>query len=251
MRSVSDEDPGVPGDGEHDSQIARLFWEPLSEGDAAVCEDCHQDYIVSQKSGRGRSSVPQCPHCSVTVEEHLESQAKLARAKSNIGWDSVSPEAKRWWEAFEFNYKHEIDVVLKVAIELEGLNSTVDNLYDAYVQSGTSNVAANLHFMEYLRMKQSGNGPLPPVRKAKAATSSVKPMISTTAQNGVAVILVSFGVKKIDVAKKIKEMTHLPLVTCKQLVERAPTIIGRCESNADANAAADAIIALGGLARVE
>jgi len=75
-------------------------------------------------------------------------------------------------------------------------------------------------------------------------------MVSVSANEGFQVILGSFGKFKLDVVKAVKELTKLPLMESKRLVESSPTVVGWCRSHELAERAVNEINKAGGKAYV-
>lgn len=76
-----------------------------------------------------------------------------ALKRDALGWKTVTGSAKKWWETFEQENKHRPALVYRLAEELRVRHATVAEFYLAYVYSNTDNIQANLHYLDYQRLK--------------------------------------------------------------------------------------------------
>jgi len=82
-------------------------------------------------------------------------RAKIEEIKSGkLGWASTTGSARKWWQAFEDVNSHRLSLVLRLAEELAKRNASITEFFLAYVYSNAENVQANLHYLDYLRLKQ-------------------------------------------------------------------------------------------------
>jgi len=79
---------------------------------------------------------------------------KLTETKTKLDWDNTTGSARKWWEAFENENKTRIALVLRLAEELANRNATITEFFLAYVYSNTDNIQANLHYLDYTRLKK-------------------------------------------------------------------------------------------------
>jgi type IV secretory pathway TraG/TraD family ATPase VirD4 len=87
-----------------------------------------------------------------TDEQILE---KLEDTKKNkLDWENTTGSARKWWEAFENENKHRNALVLRLAEELATRKATITEFFLAYVYSNTDNIQANLHYLDYTRLKK-------------------------------------------------------------------------------------------------
>jgi type IV secretory pathway TraG/TraD family ATPase VirD4 len=80
--------------------------------------------------------------------------AKIEEAKAGLEWDKTTGSAKKWWEAFEKENAHRKALVLRLAEELQNRKATITEFFLAYVYSNTDNIQANLHYLDYTRLKK-------------------------------------------------------------------------------------------------
>lgn len=78
----------------------------------------------------------------------------LNETKKKLDWDNTTGSARKWWEAFENENKHRMGLVLRLAEELSVRKATVTEFFLAYVYSNTDNIQANLHYLDYTRLKK-------------------------------------------------------------------------------------------------
>ncbi|MCB0336301.1 MAG: type IV secretory system conjugative DNA transfer family protein, partial [Bdellovibrionales bacterium] len=79
---------------------------------------------------------------------------KLTEVKKTLDWDNTTGSARKWWEAFESENKHRVALVLRLAEELANRKATITEFFLAYVYSNTDNIQANLHYLDYTRLKK-------------------------------------------------------------------------------------------------
>jgi hypothetical protein len=81
-------------------------------------------------------------------------RAKLDEVRKTLDWDNTTGSARKWWEAFESENKHRLALVLRLAEELANRKATITEFFLAYVYSNTDNIQANLHYLDYTRLKK-------------------------------------------------------------------------------------------------
>lgn len=79
---------------------------------------------------------------------------KLSETKKKLDWDNTTGSARKWWEAFENENKHRMALVLRLGEELAVRKATITEFFLAYVYSNTDNIQANLHYLDYTRLKK-------------------------------------------------------------------------------------------------
>ena len=78
---------------------------------------------------------------------------------SSVGWGpgvtrSVFTRGPRkWWTAFETENKHRPALIHRLAEELKVRSATITEFFLAYVYSNTDNIQANLHYLDFMRLK--------------------------------------------------------------------------------------------------
>jgi ATP-dependent Clp protease ATP-binding subunit ClpX len=82
-----------------------------------------------------------------------------------LGWKNTTGSARKWWETFEQENKHRPALVYRLAEELRNRHATIPEFFLAFVYSNTDNIQANLHYLDYMRLKQAGEKKAPPAGK--------------------------------------------------------------------------------------
>ena len=81
--------------------------------------------------------------------------AAIERVKTEqLEWENTTGSARRWWLAFENENKHRRKLILRLAEELALRKATITEFFLAYVYSNTDNIQANLHYLDYTRLKR-------------------------------------------------------------------------------------------------
>lgn len=78
----------------------------------------------------------------------------LSDVKKELDWDNTTGSARQWWTAFEEENKTRMPLVLRLAEELKNRKATITEFFLAYVYSNTDNIMANLHYLDYVRIKK-------------------------------------------------------------------------------------------------
>ncbi len=86
-----------------------------------------------------------------SVEQVL---VRLEQVKSKIDWSNTTGSAHRWWQAFEKENSDRMPLVLRLAEELALRKATITEFFLAYVYSNTDHIQANLHYLDYVRIKK-------------------------------------------------------------------------------------------------
>jgi type IV secretory pathway TraG/TraD family ATPase VirD4 len=81
-------------------------------------------------------------------------RTKLEEVKKALDWDNTTGSARKWWEAFENENTTRMNLVLRLAEELSNRKATITEFFLAYVYSNTDNIQANLHYLDYTRLKK-------------------------------------------------------------------------------------------------
>jgi ATP-dependent Clp protease ATP-binding subunit ClpX len=84
-----------------------------------------------------------------------EVRASLEALKSGpLGWSAVSDPAKEWWQAFEKQNADRPALIHRLAEELRNRDATIGDFFLAYLYSNTDNIQANLHYLDYMKLKE-------------------------------------------------------------------------------------------------
>jgi hypothetical protein len=72
-----------------------------------------------------------------------------------LNWNEAAGSARTWWEKFEVENKHRPALILRLVEELAQRSASITQFFLAYIYSNTDNIQANLHYLDYMRMKES------------------------------------------------------------------------------------------------
>ncbi|MBV11157.1 AAA family ATPase [Rubinisphaera sp.] len=79
--------------------------------------------------------------------------------RDKLDWEESSGSAKTWWEKFESENKHRPPLILRLIEELTRRSATITQFFLAYIYSNTDNIQANLHYLDYMRLKEDDTQP--------------------------------------------------------------------------------------------
>ncbi len=87
------------------------------------------------------------------------SRAKLSEElekikEEHLDWPNTTGSAKKWWEAFEKENQHRLELIYRLAEELRNRKATITEFFLAYVYSNTDNIQGNLYYLDYTRLKK-------------------------------------------------------------------------------------------------
>lgn len=85
----------------------------------------------------------------------LKIQERLEIVKKKIDWENTPELAQEWWIAFQKENEKNLKLVLRLAEELAIRKATIQDFFSAFRHSKTNHIHANLHFMDYTRLKKS------------------------------------------------------------------------------------------------
>ena len=115
------------------------------------------DELPTPGAATGGSTAPGATPAGITnTKGWSEEQVKtlLEDTKKKLDWQNTTGSAKKWWEAFENENQHRMALVLRLAEELSIRKATITEFFLAYVYSNTDNIQANLHYLDYTRLKK-------------------------------------------------------------------------------------------------
>lgn len=72
-----------------------------------------------------------------------------------LDYAGTSGSARKWWDTFEQENRHRPALVFRLVEELVARKATITECFLAYVYSNTDNVQANLHYLDYKRVKEA------------------------------------------------------------------------------------------------
>jgi len=71
-----------------------------------------------------------------------------------LEWAKTTGSARKWWETFEEENEHRPSLIFRLVEELEWREATISEFFLAYIYSNTDNIQANLHYLDYVRLKK-------------------------------------------------------------------------------------------------
>ncbi len=71
-----------------------------------------------------------------------------------LQWNDTSDGAGKWWKQFEKDNSNRPSLILRLVEELAARKATINEFYLACVYSNTDNLQANLHYLDYRRLKE-------------------------------------------------------------------------------------------------
>jgi len=83
------------------------------------------------------------------IREHIETLKDTTLNLSNS-----SEGAEQWWSEFESDNSQRPSLVVRLLEELQSRTATLNEFYLACIYSNTDNLQANLHYLDYFRLKQ-------------------------------------------------------------------------------------------------
>ena len=75
----------------------------------------------------------------------------------HLDWKNTTGSARKWWETFQEENKHRPALIFRLAEELRNRKATITEFFLAYVYSNTDNIQANLHYLDYKRLKEASD----------------------------------------------------------------------------------------------
>ncbi len=138
--------------------------EPKLEKGVPVEE--RKDEELRKESLRGLPSSPSATSAPITNQSSApitdtrgwsdeQVRNKLEKIKKeDLSWKSTTGSAHKWWLKFESENKKRLPLVLRLAEELRNRKASITEFFLAYVYSNTDNIMANLHYLDYTRLKK-------------------------------------------------------------------------------------------------
>ena len=71
----------------------------------------------------------------------------------DLDWEKTKGSAREWWEKFEKENRNKLELVFHLVEELRRREATITEFFLAYIYSNTDNIQANLHYLDYMRIK--------------------------------------------------------------------------------------------------
>lgn len=107
----------------------------------------------------------------------------VEKTKEKLEWTNTTGSARKWWLTFEKENKHRPALILRLAEELSNRKATVTEFFLAYVYSNTDNIQANLHYLDYIRLKKEEEKKRKDeqAKKAVSGAESSEPVVDAVA----------------------------------------------------------------------
>jgi ATP-dependent Clp protease ATP-binding subunit ClpX len=95
------------------------------------------------------------PRGDLNSQSDAQVREAIDRLKHDqLEWPETTGSARKWWDAFETENAQRLRLVLKLCEELAQRKATITEFFLAYVYSNTDNIQANLHYLDYVRLKR-------------------------------------------------------------------------------------------------
>ena len=146
-----------------DGEIDRDYASPFSNYVSPFGKDAESLHVSQKVIHDLLSGVPKVSELSENLEiaisdttDWTEKQvkARIKTIKQAIGWEEATGSTRKWWDAFEKEYREHPDVVLRLAEELRSRGANISELFMAYVYSNAESITANLCYLDYIRLKK-------------------------------------------------------------------------------------------------
>lgn len=139
----------IKGKGKNKNASVRL--------DQALRRECLQS-IPPVPAPTMKSSPPPTDSQSARIDTKGWSEEQFwntieAIKRESLEWDQTVGSARKWWDAFEKENRQRPALVLRLTEELRTRKATITEFFLAYVYSNTDNIQANLHYLDYSRLK--------------------------------------------------------------------------------------------------
>ena len=72
-----------------------------------------------------------------------------------LDWANAEAAARKWWTSFETHSRQRPSLVYRVCGELARRGATIAEFFMAFRYSDTDNIQANLHYLDYLRVREA------------------------------------------------------------------------------------------------
>ncbi|MCB1225521.1 MAG: hypothetical protein KDK99_06900, partial [Verrucomicrobiales bacterium] len=102
-----------------------------------------------------RTGTPGLTDLSDMTDEQVWESFEAIK-KQSLNWKNTRGSAREWWERFEEMNRRRPAIMHRVAEELRKRSATIEEFFLAYVYSNTDNVQANLHYLDYMKIKGEG-----------------------------------------------------------------------------------------------
>ncbi|MFN8547434.1 MAG: AAA family ATPase [Candidatus Eisenbacteria bacterium] len=126
----------------------------LARRDEELRQECLRDLPPRPATAaEGQAATSSFTDARGWADEELTKAIERIK-RDSLGWDATTGSARKWWEAFEQENSNRLSLVLRLCEELRNRQATITEFFLAYVYSNTDNIQANLHYLDYTRLKK-------------------------------------------------------------------------------------------------
>jgi hypothetical protein len=144
--------------------LCPFYLQPKGVHLAASCEVIKpplrsEPLLVPERPKRGATAPTPRPGRFTDTRGLSEERLKelIEDVRNSCGWSETSGSARLWWESFEKANAERKGLVLRLLEELMGRSATIAEFFGAHVYANTDNIQANLHYLDYTRLKKEGD----------------------------------------------------------------------------------------------
>lgn len=87
------------------------------------------------------------------TQEEIKNEIERIK-RDSLDWEGTAGSARKWWEAFEKENESRPALIFRLCEELRNRKASISEFFLAYVYSNTDNIQANLHYLDYTRLKK-------------------------------------------------------------------------------------------------
>lgn len=123
-----------------------------SREDREIRRDCLKGLPPKPREAPRKTRPEGITDTSGWSEDSLRAAYEKLKMES-LGGSELTGSVRKWWESFESENKNQLPLLHRLAEELRNRKATISDLFAAYVYSNTSDIQANLHYLDYMRAK--------------------------------------------------------------------------------------------------
>ena len=107
--------------------------------------------IAEPAASAPRDGITDCRGWS---DEQCWNRIELLKSEQ-LEWEQAAGAARTWWLKFETDNRHRPALILRLCEELARRKATINRFFLASIYSNTDNIQANLHYLDYLMLKEA------------------------------------------------------------------------------------------------
>jgi hypothetical protein len=127
-------------------------FQALKRQDVDLRRDCLKGLPRKPREKSTPTSTRGFTDLSGWTEDDVKRSLKKIK-EEKLGWNALDGSARKWWDDFEADNANQLPLVHRLAEELVRRKATIAEFFTAYVYSNTSDIQANLHYLDYMRLK--------------------------------------------------------------------------------------------------